>query len=101
MINFDVRGTVAGFNTLSDGRTILKIKPEQNPGNLGRDELPGIMDIAIPGNVPKDFAMNAQVFVRGKVQCIFRVTRDEKTGKVRNFANFRHEAESIEAVEAA
>lgn len=100
MINFDVRGTVAGFNTLSDGRTILKIKPEQSPTNLGRDELAGLMDIAIPNNVPKDFAMNARVFVRGKEVCIYRVTRDERTGKTRNFANFRHEAESIEAVEA-
>jgi hypothetical protein len=100
MFNFDVRGTVAGFNTLSDGRTILKIKPEVPAGNLSRDELPGIMDITIPNGVPTEFALNARVHVHGKESCVFRVTRDEKTGKVRNFANFRHEAESIDALDA-
>jgi len=101
MFDFSVKGTVAGFNTLSDGRLILKIQPDKNAKNIGRDERSGVMDIAVPANVQNDFAMRQQVIVQGEGEVYFRERRDEKTGKIRSYANYRFEAQDITASKVA
>jgi hypothetical protein len=98
MFDFSVKGTVTGFNTLSDGRTIVKIQPEKSAKNIGRDERSGIMDIAVPANIANDYAMRQAVVVEGSGEVYFRERRDEKTGKIRSFANYRFEAQNISAV---
>lgn len=97
MFDFSVKGTVTGFNTLSDGRTIVKIQPEKSAKNIGRDERSGIMDVALPANVPQDIGLRQLVKVEGEGEVYFRERRDERTGKIRSFANYRFEAQTISA----
>jgi len=101
MFDFKVKGTVTGFNTLSDGRTIVKIQPVKNAKNVGRDERSGIMDVALPANAPQNIGLRQLVTVEGEGEVYFRDRRDERTGKVRSFANYRFEASHILAEDVA
>lgn len=96
-MEFAVKGTVAGFNTTQDGtKTYVKITPS-TPGTINREERVGVWDVLVPPNVLKNLAMGALVLVRGKGTVYTREAKDRE-GRMKNFTNYRYEAETLEPV---
>ena len=102
VFDFAVKGTVVGFNTTRDGsKSFLKIQPVADAGKLQRDERPGVLEIALPAGNSKSLALHATVLVRGKGLVALRDWRNPRDGKTKPIANYRFEAETVEAVRAA
>lgn len=98
MMEFSIKGTVAGFNTAQDGRTYAKITPVL-PGTINRDEKAGVWDVLVPATAIKNLAMSALVLVKGKGTVYTREAKDRE-GRMRDWTNFRFEADSLELAKA-
>jgi len=98
MMEFSIKGTVAGFNTAQDGRTYAKITPASQ-GTINREEKPTVWDVLVPPTATKNLAMGAQVIVRGKGTVYTREAKDRE-GRLRDWTNYRFEADTLELAKA-